>query len=291
MLVALSLTFTPAHGASAWFVTGTAQAIALDYSGDGPRETMTGWGVFVSGDHLDDGGGTLGYNRRTVSLAAHESIAERAAYAAARVHRYNGNGPGRLTARVDAYRVEDVASTATDTINVFGPSLAYLSNDRKRYADLGYTASRYRSTHPAVQNLTVRQWTPTVGIAPGAQDWLQLRGYFISHADTRRMAGTRATRAAELKWTHRVAPRNGNGLERIEVGALAGTRMYAVDPDAAEVYSLADTQHEALALGLGWRLGARLRALTMAGWQSYENSLDGRDYSGRYLYAALARDW
>jgi hypothetical protein len=291
MLAALTLATSPVHGASAWFVTGTAQAIALGYSGNAQRKNLTGWGVFVAGDHLDDGGVTVGYNRRNVNLAAHESIADQAAYAAARLHRYEGNGPGRLTVRLDTHHVEDTTRTATDTINVFGPTIAYLSADKKRYADLGYTLSNYRSTDPAVEDLTVRQWTPSVGIAPGAKDWLQLRGYLVSHAENNRMLGTRSTRASELKWTHRMTLHNGSGLERVEVGALIGTRMFAVDPDAAEVYSVPDLQREALALGLGWRLGAHLRVLTMVGWQSYENSRDGRDYDGRYLYAGVSKDW
>lgn len=277
--------------ASAWYFSTLTQGVYMNYAGAPNLDHMTGTGLYIMGDYLEEGGFTLGYNQREILLTDATGISEDDLYAGLRLRYFNDFLSGRFTLHLDAHRIQDLGLTYKDRINVATARLSFLNHRNTYYADLGYARSNYVADMAMVDDLRVQQWTSSVGVPSGSRDWLQARGYYITHAASNRMAEMNSNRAAELKLTHRFDLREGRGAERLEISGLTGKRMFAVDPDSADVYSLTDLQRTAVAVGVHWRVSAASRVLTAVGQQSYEYLPSGQRYSGRYIYLNLSTTW
>jgi len=278
----------PAWAAGEWTTTAGAQAVYGNYGSSTQRDQVTGYGAVLSSDYLERGGFTLGLNRTDIKMnAGSEDIGQNALFASGKLNFTPDGIGGRLTGRMDVHVINnDDVTNDTDGVKAYAPQVSYLSFDKRRYFDLGYARSNYRN------DLEVNQWTPTVGFAlnDGA-DWVQLRGWVIDPSNAARAQGESSTTALEAKLTHWFGANKPLGLDNVRLSALAGKRIYAVDPDAGAVANLSDIQRGGLSLGGEWKLGKSLSLLAILSRDNYRNVTIADDYSLTSGYIWVAGKW
>ena len=293
-----------------WDMRLMGQTVYGSYNDADLRDSLWGAGVFLSGDYLEQGGFTVGYNYTEVEgkgsgTGAFDTLEENTYYLSGKMHSYPDSLPGRLTWRLDGYFITDdmtgigrnagggssAGSAGSDAdISVANPIVAYLNNAKTYAADLGYAYSNY--DYDRGGEFQAHQLTPTVGFAFGEKThWLQLRGYFIHLSDDDVNDGNSDTAAVEAKWTHWLGPRAPLGLYSIGATVMAGERFLAVDPDAAVVYTLADEQQGSVALNGVWQPAEKTQLMLQVGYEQYENRAIGNDYDSMYIYLNLAQRW
>ncbi len=292
LLSALALTSAmasqPLYAGQEWDTKLDLQGLYGNISGSVLRDSTWNNGVFIRGDYLEKGGYTLGYNRTVVKYKGDVSnLSQNAFYGSIRMHLTPDSMPGRLTLRLDGHLVDNNDPTGnTDEGRIIMPEVSYLSADKNLYLDLGYTYSSYKG------DLDLDQWTPTVGFGFNQQfDWIQLRGYFINSSNELRTQGNKDTAAIEAKWFHFFKPGAMLGVDKMQLTALAGDRVYAVDPDSASIYNLADVQTGGLSLGFNWKIPGNWEILLVGGNESYENQDIDDKYNTRFAYLDFSKKW
>jgi len=272
-------------------MTTSLQGVDLLYSESSERARLNGAGLFVAVDYFEDYGFTGAYNQRVVRFKNGLKTKESDMYFSGRANRFFDKAGGLVSIRADVHRLIDSTAGVDDDIQVWALQPAYQSADKKFYADVGYTASQYASENIAIDDIDIAQWTPTVAFALGAHNWLQTRGYFVSHNHSNRLMHMQTTEAVELKWTHRFDMREHSGPDSLIVGALGGERMYAVDPDSADVYALSDVQEAVYTLALRWRVTQSANVLAQVGRQEYRTVMTDARYFGTHIYLSINTTW
>jgi len=270
-----------------WQVKADTQGSYGKYSGSIKRKSLVSAGAIISADYLEKGGFSLGGNYTKLTFNAGSTLNQQSVYGSIHYNVYLDALPGPLTLRLDGHGINNNDATGnTDNVKVIAPQLSFLNYSKTFYIDLGYARSSYKN------NLTVDQWTPTLGMGfnDGA-DWLQLRGYFIKPSNKLRAQNVSRTSAADIKWTHWLAPDAWLGLEKVQLAGLFGDRIYAVDGDAAAVYNLADVQKGSLSLALQWKLSQSLHLMLAGGNERYLDKTINDSYNNRYAYIDLSTQW
>jgi hypothetical protein len=283
----LALLSAASAAAGDWTVSADAQAIYGSYSGSPQRSSIAGGGLILRADYLDKGGFSLAANQTRLAFRQGNNISQQSYYANTRYRLYFDALPGALTVRLDGHLINNDDRTGnTDGVRVIAPQLSFLNYAKTFYADFGYARSSYRN------NLHLDQFTPTLGFgfSQGA-NWLQLRGYLIRASNSVRAQGKSGTTAVDVKWSHWFAPGAWHGVDKLQLGALFGERIYAVENDAAAVYNLADVQRGTVSLALQWRLGESMRLMLMGGNERYLNSTTGNSYNNRFAYVDISGSW
>ncbi len=284
-----------ALAAGPWTFKLTPQVVYGAYTGSPTRDRMAGVGLFLDGQHSHRGGFVLGFNHgEYLFKPGNPDIRQNEVFTSGRFSFSPAGLPGKLTARIDyQYLDNDDPTRATDGVHVVAPQLSFLSADKTWYLDLGYARSDYADSTLLAGGLTVHQWTPTVGFGLNQGfDWVQLRAYVIDSSNPARSQNKDATGALEVKWFHYFT-RGGWTPERIQLGALAGNRIYAVDGDAAVVYNLADLQKGSVSLNVQWGLG-KSTSLMIGGSYERFGAVAGSaeaSYGGVFAFAALIHRW
>lgn len=282
---------TAAHATTSWFFSTAAHGVNTEYSGTQSRDALTGWGMSVTADYFETAGFTFGYNTRAVTGDAASTVDEEHSYASVRINHFVDALNGRLSVRLDRHRIEDETASLHDSGAASGIRVAFLNRASTRYVDVGYMRSRYASDNPFIDDIIVRQYTPTLGFAPGTRDWTQIRAYLISHSESNRMPNVDDRRALELKWSRRFIVRDERGLDQITLAGLIGERIYAIDPDTADVFSVSDLQRSAVSLALKWRWSADTHIVIASGRQNYENVETSDRYTGTFFYLNGIMHW
>lgn len=283
------LAAAPVFASGEWTSTLGVQGVYGGYSGALQRDSMSGYGLFLSSDYLEQSGYTLGLNHTDVKAKGGVAdTSQNALFVSGRTHFTLDKLPGRLTARLDLHAIDnDDATRNTDGVKAIAPQVSYLSFDKRHYFDLGYAHSSYKN------DLSVNQWTPTAGFGlnDGA-DWLQLRAWFIDPSNPARAQGKSSTTALEMKWTHWLAA-NAARIDNVKLGLVAGERVYAVDGDAGSVANLADINRGGVSLGAEWKLGKTSTVLAMIGQDRFRNAslAPANDYTLNYAYLWLSGQW
>lgn len=284
----ISAQHTALAAESAWSTKTDVQAIYGSYGSAASRDAISGGGLILRSDYLEQGGFALGANYTKLAFKnGTSSINQQSFYASLHYNLYLDALPGPLTLRLDGHGINNNDSSGdTDNVRVVAPQLSFLNYDKTFYADLGYAYSIYQNS------LNVHQFTPTLGFGFNAQsDWLRLRGYFILPSNAARAQNKNSTAALEAKWTHWFAPGGWHRLESIQLSGLVGERIYAVDHDAATVYNLADIQRGSISLALQWRITEAVSLMLMAGNENYLDNTTADAYNNRYGYLNLSTQW
>lgn len=286
---------TEAPAAGPWAFKLTPQVVYGAYSGSPTRDRMASVGLYLDGQHTNRGGFVLGVNHGEYMFKpGNPDVRQNEFFASGRLSFSPPGAPGRLTARIDFQRLDnDDPTRATDGVNVVAPQLSFLSTDKTWYLDLGYARSDYADSTIVPGSLRVHQWTPTIGFALNQGfDWVQLRAYVIDSSNPARSQNKDSTGALEAKWFHYFT-RRGIIPERIQLGALVGNRIYAVDGDAAVVYNLADLQKGALSLNAQWALGQNTSVMLGGSYERYSavSGNNAASYGGAFAFATLSHRW
>jgi hypothetical protein len=247
-------------------------------------------GAFVTVDYLEQSRLVAGFNATQLSFADGVTATDQTGiYLSGRKALSPDWLPGRLSLRLDLHSVDnDSDGSGTDDVTVVAPMISFLNYDRTLYVDLGYAESSYAAAASSAADLSVEQWTPTIGFGLNeGYDWLQLRAYRIDFSSAERAQGETGTTALELKWTHWFRGRRPLGIDNLRIAVLGGERLYAVDHDAAGVYNLVDRQTGGVSVGAEWRTGDRDRLLLLVAGEDYEDTESG----GRYRSASIYLNW
>lgn len=281
---------SPVAEPDAWTLTFTPQYSYGSYNNSPMRDSVSSATLYVAAQYLEAGGVALSVSSTEVKmLAGASALKQTSGYVSGYVNFTPDMLPGQLALRGDVLRADNNdASNETSGVTVFAPQVSFLNFAKTYYLDLGYAASRYGDSSIGNGSLAVMQWTPTFGFALNdGYDWLQLRGYDIRFSNAQRAQNNSATDAAEMKWTHYFSPA-GWMPEQVQLGALFGQRIYAVD--SGNVYNLADMQQGGVSLAANWGLGAGAHLLLQSGQERYAAS-GGNAYTGTYVYLALSERW
>jgi hypothetical protein len=277
-----------------WQVKTDLQALYGPYQGSEERDTLANAGVFLHADYLEQGGISLGYNRTTVGFKdSSADIDQDQFYASVRYSLTPDWARGRIGLRIDGHRIDNNDDVnGTGDLGIVAPQLSYLNLDKTFYADMGYARSSYGDALPSGSDLTVDQLTPTLGFGFNeARDWIQVRAYLIDFSRPGRAQGKSDTAAVEAKWTHWFDGRGMLGLDNVVVTALGGERLYAVDPDSAVVFNVADVQKASGSLAGQWRIDDRNQLMLQLGYETYTNEAIADDYGSPYLYFDFTHTW
>jgi len=273
-----------------WSVKTDVQAMYGGYNGSPTRSSIRSGGVILSADYLDDWGFSIGETYTLLKFKAASAIKDinqQATYASLHYNVYLDSLPGPLSLRLDGHIIGNNDVTGdTDNVRVVAPQLSFLNYSKTFYVDMGYAYSKYKN------NLTVQQFTPTVGFAFNNQaDWIQVRGFFIKPSNALRAQNTSSTTAVDVKLTHWFAPASAFVPEKVQIGALLGERIYAVDGDAAAVYNLADVQRGSGTFNTQWKLPNDFSLMLLAGYEAYQNKNVNNNYSNRFAFVSISRQW
>lgn len=317
IIFCIGLMAGPAWSAEeSWYWKGSGQLLVRNYSDSVQLENLYGVGVSLTGEYLEQGGFTVGYNFNNTDYKAGASsglteIKENILFLSGKANYHPDQLPGRLTLRLDGYLGNDEMSyrtttaglpmgggsskqtiTVDDDLTVVSPMVSFLNYAKTFYADLGYAYSSYRSDDNATDDIDISQWTPTLGVGFNqAYDWLQLRAYFISLSSSNRVGDKDSTSALEAKWSHWFSAGAPLNLYSAYLSVLAGERIYAVDADAYSLSNVADLQTDMVAIGAEWKLSERTRVFLQGGYEAYKNLLLNDRYNSTYLYFYMSRSW
>ncbi|MBF0190942.1 MAG: hypothetical protein HQL99_07285 [Magnetococcales bacterium] len=279
-----------------WQFRLTPQFTYLPYHGETTRDESTNYGVTFDAERPERYGVTLALSHMRLDMRSGlPALDQDTGFASGRVHFTSSWFPGRMTVRLDGYSVSSNDAThETDDVDTIALQLAHLNTSRSLYVDLGYAASGYGDSRIGNGDLTVQQWTPTLGFAlnDGA-DWMQARLYDVRVSNARRAMQHSGTDAVELKWTHYFPSGNDWLPGSTQLGGLLGQRIYGVDWDTAVLFNLADTQQGGVMAGAQWRLGSNLDWLLSAGVDRYTTQVTGptTHYTANHLFTGVTLRW
>lgn len=264
------------------------QGSYLPYSGSEFRDDLWNVGLFLTGEYRTGFGFTLGYNRDTLRYKhGIKNIEQNTFFGSVRRYIHSKPFPGTLTLRFDGYYIgNDDPTGLSDEGGIVAPMISYLTPDKNYYVDLGYTHSSYK------KGPNLHQITPTFGMAMrGQYDWLQFRGYFVVSSNEARSQGRGTTAALEVKWYHYFKPGNFLRLHRIQITGIGGTRFFAVDPDTAVVYNLADVQEGGVSIGGLWKIGSGFHVQLFGGANWFKHRDLNDNYTAPYVYLNVGKRW
>jgi len=266
-----------------WSGYADVSGLAGGYSGTTTRTAISSFGASLNLDYLDQGGMKVSGSQVTVADTGN-NLYQQSAFISAYVNKYNDTLGGVLRFRLDAHQV-DLSDDFTyqDNVRAYAGQVSFINYQKSLYVDLGLTQSTYNS------GLKVNQLTPTFGFSFNqGSDWLQTRGYFINTSDAALAQGVSSSQAIEMKLTHWTAP--GSIFSQLFANALLGERVFAVDGDAATIYSLADTQQGGGSIGLAWQ-SQILDGIIMLAADSYINKTNNTSYINSFAYISVSKSW
>lgn len=154
----------------------------------------------------------------------------------------------------------------------------------ERLLDAGYSRTRLDN------GILIDQLTPMVGGSFNRQyTWLQLRGYFQQFSQP--SEGLETAASAELKVTQWLDPGSAFKPRTLQAMVQGGKRLYGVDTDAGELYSLPYIQTASAWAGAGWRLGEHVDLTGLAGVSKAHSVSLADTLKTRFIYLNLSTHW
>jgi hypothetical protein len=288
LYLAITLPFISCNAqADSWYANTSASFTQGSYSGSALRKQLSEAGLTVGADYLEQGGMTLGLSKTQISMKGGSSTNQNNLLLSGRLHYWLDAIPGKLTLRVDTYRITNNDTTGdTNNVTALAPQVSWLSNDAMLYADLGYAASRYQN------QLNANQFTPSVGFALNdGSEWVQLRAYLISGLNPARAANRTSTQAVDAKLTHFFTSQSHLVPSSLTLGIASGDRIYAVDMDAQSVANLSEIHKGAASLALAWHVTKTSDLLLVLGQNRFQNPTLNNNYKLNVGYASLSTNW
>jgi len=287
---------------SSWTATISPQITASSFTGSPSRDSVTSYGLSTDFQYLERAGFAFSYDSTELKLkpatatASATTIQQTSAYLSGRMTFTPDTLTGFLSVSADVLSANNNdSSNETNGVVVGASKISFLNYAKTYYLDLGYARSGYGDSTIGNGSLSVQQLTPTLGLGFGS-NWLQLRGYNIQISNPARAQGNSSTSAVETIFTHYYS---GVGLipSQIRLGALFGTRIYAVD--SSTIYNLADVQKGGLSLAAQWSIGTDSNLTLQSGQDQYESAYTDPtllttstiNYSATYLYLNFSHSW
>ncbi len=294
LLFILMFTIIPASFAGEqWYTSATISAMPGTYSGSDQRSDLFSTTLILNASYLDNFSIALAYNNFKINFKDTGSgafkINQNGIAARLQYHFYSDALNGKLTAQLVTHNISNNdATTLSDDASVIAPKIAYTNLAKDLYMDFEYVNSSY----PNNGNLTIQQYTPSIGFGLNHNaDWIQFKAFFINSNDQSLSQGEDALNSLSMNWNHWFQPGAILGIKRFFTNILVGQRIYAVDNDSFSVYNLADIQQGSLLMGLGWKAGEDSDITFIIGNENYENKSINDSYKQQYIYLSFTQNW
>ncbi len=292
-LLSISFISQLSWAADAWNIDGDYHYTQSAYSDNTLKEKSTGQGFNLNASYLEQFEFALSAEKKQIHYRdGFADIGQNEFSLSGNYHSYPDFLAGRLTLTADAMSIRNDDNVGiTDELAVLAPSLSYLTFDKKYYVDIGYAHSDYPS------DLQVQQWTNTYGMAfSQGYDWLQGKFYFIapdSSAENALLPEVQYanTEAVEFLWRHWTKEDNLLHINNFFVTALIGERIFAVDTVAHSAFNLTDVQTSAYKLSAEWLFENSLKLTFLTGVAEFETAVDQSDYTEKFIYLNLNKQW
>ncbi len=278
----ISLPLSQQAYADDWSGYADVSVIAGGYSGTTTRTAINAYGASLNLNYLEWGGMKVAGSQLTITDRGN-AIKQEAVFASIYANHFCDTLSGVFKFRLDVHQASlSDDFTYQDKVVAYAPQISFLNYQKSFYADLGYAVSTYDL------GFEVKQYTPTLGFGfnQGA-DWMQVRGYWVD-ATHQRTTNVQSTQAVELKLTHWTEP--GSMFSQYFVNALAGERIFAVDGDAAAIYSLVDKQQGGGAIGVAWQ-SQYVDGMVMLSVDQYLNQATNATYINSLVYISMSKSW
>ncbi len=303
---------SPCVIANDWSTQIKLESSFLNYHDSDVRDSAYTIGGQVHLDFLEKMYFLTGYRYSHVDALANnlvnmEEIQEDLFFIGAQYNFYSDILPGKYGLRVDAYygemetfftifqeaefqgRNRKPASSVTmiqdNDFASISPVLSYTNYLKTLYFDFVFAFSDYG-------DFSVNQFSPAFGFAFNARkNWMLFRGHFIEQEKNFTTVYGKNNTAIEVSWTHWLGLNAPLGLNSFGASILAGERIYALDPDANQVFTFADLQKGSVAFFFQWQPNELVQILIQAGSQKFEDKVIGDNYSSKYAYVNLSRKW
>ncbi len=271
-----------------WDIDIGLQSSLTNYSNSVVRKEKKASGFLLNADYLNTSGLTFVYQHSKIDYKLGiKAINQDNAFISFRHILRPDELNGLLTLKLSAFHiVNNDPDELTDHVNVVVPEISYLNYQRNLYLGLAYNHSSYPF------QLIVRQWEPAIGIAlNNDQNWLQLRGFFISTKQKNVSLYQKNTQALDISLTHFFDKNRLLPLNHIKANVLIGERIFAVDSHTATVYNLSDIQRGSISLSLEFQLSDSMRINIAGGRERFINKSNYDKYSSVFFYANLMAHW
>ena len=266
-----------------WDFKSALQSSFSNYSDSIIRDNRYSVGFSIIGDYLNRTGFSLIYGQSKINYNNDiTAIKQNEGYLSIR-HLFRSDtlhGTLHLSLAGHIIRNNDPVD-AFDHLNTISPSFTYVDYGKNYALGLSYAQSNYP------EDFTVRQWSPSIGFAfYQQQNWLTLKGYFITSSDKLKSQGEKTTQAIDISISHYFQAKRILPINKIQLSVLLGERIFAVE--GAAVYNLADLQKESFSVSSEFRLVNNLLLTLAGGLDKFENKVIDDDYSSLYLYANIS---
>lgn len=237
---------------NAWRYTAGVKQTGIRFKSSVSRKSASETGLIFDADNAQAGGVSGGFGRSNVNYSNGTPKLNQTNYnLSGRMYSRDAITGGKTIYRLDHLRADNNDATRlTDNVRAWAPKIGLVTDKGNLFVDLEYAQSRYEA------GLKVRQFVPTIGFAMNDQyDWFSFRPYMIRINDATRAMGKRSTSALDATWTHYNPPSNSPWVPaNYSVGAVLGTRIYAVNTETGSISNLAHLNKGGVNFGVNWRL-------------------------------------
>lgn len=257
------------------------------YHGSDSRDSIDSLGMFIMLDYLEQGGITFATHSTQVNGGL--EVKENQTYASGRYHLYSDLLSGKLSTRLDMYRISDVY-TSSDDINIYSIILSYLDNPREHYVELAYSQSEYVSDSSFIDNAEVVQFSAAAGKSISRYNWIFLRYSMLGYNINNRLDNITNGKDFMVKFTHWLQPHKYLPYQ-VSLGLSSGNSTYLINHDAASVYTAPDRKISSYDLGAQWKITEKFSLSPHLGSDQFKAGFTNRKYRNQYTYVNISYSW
>jgi hypothetical protein len=163
--------------------------------------------------------------------------------------------PGIWTLQLDAYQTSnDAADNGRSNSKALGPQLSWSSLERPLKIDFAYAGSKYQSMD--------RIYQKSASVAYGlnsSRDWIQIRGYSISHLMPALAMGKLEVNSVDVVLTHFLDKPSIWEPVMVSLGFQSGNKIYYIDIDSQVNYNLPLMNNGGTILAASWVIGSKTK--------------------------------
>lgn len=262
------------------------QVTSGSYSQKSSKKSIESKGVVLNVKFLEDLNLAYTDTDTVVTFKNNFKITQKSKFISVGYNIYT-NKIGVINLRVDKQTIDnDDATGATDDVTVHSVQTSIMPYDKSYYTEVGFSQSNYPYTNNAEfsTELNINQINLSYGFSPDNNDWITVKGYMINSSDATRSYDKEAFSAFEVKYKYFFG-NNIFKLHNIELSALGGEKIFAVDTAAGATYNMGDMQTGTIGFNANWKFGEDANVLFSISQEKYKtNAVIPINYTGNYVY-------
>jgi len=266
------------------------QMVEGAYSETSIKDSISSKGLIINAEYLEDVSVTHTSTDTHIKFKALSDIIQTSKFTSVGYNLFSDYG--KINLRTDYQTIDnDDVTGATDDVSVNSYQVSILPYDESYYAEIGFSKSNYSYENSVFYTtpLDIKQLNISYAKSVTGRDWLTLKGYKIKSSDILRTHGKKEFNSVELKYKYFLGE-NALKVDNIELSALSGKRIFAVDSVSGSTYNVGDLQTGSLGLSAEWKLSENANLLLSISREKYLTS-GGIEYEGKYNYINFNYDF